>query len=126
MPPLRREEVAVMLPRVDLTGHPAPEALTNAVVVYDHGARKRVGSFWTDQACLLVLLRHFACPGCWRQVEELQPHLPRLKRSGVRVVLVGLAAPSRIVPFRERLRLEDANVDLVTDPSASCYRAVGL
>jgi len=111
---------------VDLTGSLAPDDLARATVLYPHGARKTVGSFWSSQACLLLFLRHAACPSCGAQVDELAPHLPVLKQKGVRVVLVGLADPSRLLSFRERIRLEDAEVDLVTDPSLACHRAAGL
>jgi hypothetical protein len=74
----------------------------------------------------MIFLRHAACPSCGAQVEELAPHLPTLKKKGARVVLVGLSDPQRLFTFRERLRLEDAEVDLVTDPSLACHRAAGF
>lgn len=111
---------------MDLTGRQAPEELSRATVTFTHGARKNVGSFYSTQPCLLLFLRHAACPSCGEQVEELLPSLPNLKKSGVRVVLVGLADPSLLLPFRERIRLEDEEVDLVTDPSMACHQAAGL
>ncbi len=111
---------------VDLTGQLAPDALSKATVLYAHGARKTVGSFYATQPCLMVFLRHAACPSCAAQVAELAPHLATLRRARVRVVLVGILEPSRLLTFGERLRLEDAQVDLVTDASLACHRAAGL
>jgi peroxiredoxin len=111
---------------LDLTNQTAPDALADAVVTFAHGARKRLGTFWTDQPCLLLFLRHFACPGCWEQATLLAKHLGELRRAGVRVVLVGLAEPSRILPFRDRVKLEDEHVEVVVDASLSCHRAAGL
>ncbi|HTJ85002.1 MAG TPA: peroxiredoxin-like family protein [Polyangiaceae bacterium] len=111
---------------MDLTDQNAPDALADAIVVYAHGARKRLGTFWATQPALLIFLRHFACPGCWEQAAELTPHLSALKAAGIRVVLVGLAEPSRILPFRDRARLEDADVDIVVDASLATHRAAGL
>lgn len=113
-------------PSVDLVGQKAPEELARATVIYEHGARKTVGTFFTSQPCLMVFLRHAACPSCWAQVHEIDPHLAALRRARVRVVLVGILEPSRMLSFRERLRLEDAEVDLVTDPSLACHRAAGM
>jgi len=111
---------------LDLTDQNAPDDLANAIVCYEHGARKRLATFWAEQPALLVFLRHFACPGCWEQVSLLAPRLGKLRASGVRVVLVGVAEPSRILPFRDRVQLEDAHVDLVVDPSLASHRAAGL
>lgn len=110
----------------DLTGSQAPDELGRATVVFAHGARKTVGTYYAAQPTLLLFLRHAACPSCGAQVEALGPRLPALKRAGVRVVLVGLTDPSRLLSFRERIRLEDAEVDLVTDPTLACHQAAGL
>lgn len=111
---------------MDLIGQNAPEELARATVLYEHGARKTVGTFFASQPCLMVFLRHAACPSCFAQVHEIDPHLAALKKARVRVVLVGIVEPSRMLSFRERLRLEDAEIDLVTDPSLACHRAAGL
>ncbi len=111
---------------MDLTNQTAPDALAEAVVTFAHGARKRLGTFWAERPCLLLFLRHFACPGCWEEASMLAQHLGGLRRAGVRVVLVGLAAPSRILPFRDRVKLEDEDIDIVVDATLRCHRAAGL
>jgi hypothetical protein len=109
-----------------LTGHAVPEPLASSVVVYEHGARKRFDSFWAAQPTFFLFLRHNACPGCAAQIRALLPLIPELRRCGTRIVFVGLCEPSRLLPFRERMQLEDAGVELVTDPSSSCHREAGL
>jgi peroxiredoxin len=109
-----------------LTGRAVPEPLASALLVYEHGARKRFGSFWSTQPTFFLFLRHNACPGCAAQISSLAPHLPELRRLGSRVVLIGLCEPNRLLPFRERMQLEDDGIELVTDPTASCHREAGL
>ncbi|MFO0548084.1 MAG: AhpC/TSA family protein [Polyangiaceae bacterium] len=109
-----------------LSSTQAPAELADAVLLYEHGARKRVGSFWVEQPSMFVFLRHLACPGCWQQVALLRPHLSGIVRAGCRVVLIGTAAPEKLLGFRERAHLEDAKVDLVTDPTLGAYHAVCL
>jgi peroxiredoxin len=111
---------------LDLVGRSAPDPLASTVVAYAHGGAKKLGAFWADRPCLVVFLRHLACPGCWSQVDQLLAHLPALQAAGARVVLVGLADPARLLPFRERARLEDAAVELVTDPTLACHREAGM
>jgi peroxiredoxin len=105
-----------------LTGRAVPEPLASSVVVYEHGARKRFDSFWSTQPTFFLFLRHNACPGCAAQVRALTPHLPELRRLGVRVVLVGLCEPARLLPFRERMQLEDGGSSSSPTPA---LRATG-
>lgn len=112
--------------RGPLSAARAPAELADAVFLYEHGARKRVGSFWAEQPSMFVFLRHLACPGCWQQVALLRPHLAGIVQAGCRVVLVGTAPPDKLLGFRERAHLEDARVDLVTDPTGDAYRAAFL
>ncbi len=42
-------------------GENVPNELAQAIVLYPHGARKRVSDFWSERSCLFVFIRHFAC-----------------------------------------------------------------
>lgn len=110
--------------------HPArstvPEALARAIVQYEHGARKRVGEFWSDRGSFLVFLRHFACPGCSEQLAIVSPYLSELRREGTRVVLVATSAPNRIPSFAKRMHLDSGLVEVVTDPSLETHKAANL
>lgn len=103
-----------------------PDALAESIVAYEHGARKRVREFWTNQGSLFVFLRHFACPGCSEQVAILTPFLPELRREHTRVVLVATSAPNRIPTFAKRMHLESGLVEVVTDPTLATHKAAGL
>lgn len=103
-----------------------PDALAESIVAYEHGARKRVREFWSNQGSLLVFLRHFACPGCSEQVAMLTPFLPELRREHTRVVLVATSAPNRIPAFAKRMHLESGLVEVVTDPTLATHRAANL
>ena len=103
-----------------------PSELASAIVLYPHGARKRVSDFWADKRCLFVFLRHLACPGCSEQISLLSAHLPELREAGVRIVLVATSTPTRIPEFAKRMHLEHAQIDVVTDPTLKAHKAAAL
>jgi peroxiredoxin len=107
-------------------GQIVPLDLAESVVLYPHGARKRVRDFWTDKRCLFVFLRHLSCPGCSEQIALLSPHLPELREANVRVVLVATSTPERIPTFAKRMHLENAQIDVVTDPSLQTHKSAAL
>ncbi len=109
-----------------LVGREAPEALAKAVVRFDHGGRKTLGTFWASDPCFVSFLRHFACPACFEHVSHVLSDLSELRRLGVRVLLVGVGDPSRILPFKERARVRDADIEIATDPTLESHRAAGL
>lgn len=90
------------------------------------GSKLRAGSLWQDRACLLVFLRHFACPSCSVRLERTLPRAAELARLGVRVVLCGCGSPSALARFEARLRLEASRVELVVSPDGALYRAFGM
>jgi peroxiredoxin len=108
------------------TGAPVPPSVADAVVLDATGASVRVGTLWARSARLLVLLRHFGCVGCSRQVTELAPHVGVLARARVRTALVGNGSPAQLAAFLERHALTGDAVDAFTDPSLALYAAVGL
>jgi peroxiredoxin len=107
-------------------GSPVFEDLAKLEVSDASGRTVRLGSFWRDEPCLLVFVRHFGCVGCGEQVSELSPRLPELERAGVRVVLIGNGDKRYIEGFSERYGLADKRVEVVTDPSLASFRAAGL
>ena len=110
----------------DLTGRAAPPSLADSVVLDRTGQGRRLGSFWEEQPCVLVWLRHFGCIGCDVTVTELAPRLPELDAAGARTVLVGNGAPAAIDAFVERHALADKSVGVFTDPSLAAFGAAGL
>lgn len=113
-------------PAVQPARSSAPEALARSIVQYEHGARKRVGEFWSERGSFLVFLRHFACPGCSEQLAIVSPFLAELRREGKRVVLVATSAPNRIPAFAKRMHLDSGQVEVVTDPSLETHKAANL
>jgi peroxiredoxin len=107
-------------------GETAPSELAESIVLYPHGARKRVRDFWCDRRVLFVFLRHMSCPGCSEQVALLSPHLQELREAHIRVVLVATSSPERIPAFAKRMHLENAQIDVVTDPTLSAHKSAAL
>jgi peroxiredoxin len=107
-------------------GERVPDGVADARVLDASGAELEVGSLWERSSCLLVLVRRFGCVGCAEQVRELAPRLFELSRAGVRTVLVGNGSVEERAAFAARNALEGAPALLLTDPSLSLYRALGL
>jgi hypothetical protein len=103
-----------------------PDDVSGARVLDASGAEVEMGRFWEHGPCLVVMLRHFGCVGCAEQVRELAPRLFELSRAGVHTVLVGNGSLEQRAVFAARTALEGAPASLVTDPSLSLYRALGL
>ncbi|MCC6522061.1 MAG: hypothetical protein IT373_05320 [Polyangiaceae bacterium] len=81
---------------------------------------------WAERDCLLVFLRHFACPSCSALAAELAPRVPELGALDVGVWIVGAGSPEAAAAFRTRLRLDDPRVELVVSPDLAAYRAAEL
>jgi peroxiredoxin len=90
------------------------------------GSPLRAGSLWEDRACLLLFLRHFACPSCSVRIERTLPRAAELTRLGVRVVLVGCGSRAALARFEARLQLAASRVELVVSPDGALYRAFGM
>jgi peroxiredoxin len=109
-----------------ILGERVPDDVSGASVIDASGAGVEMGSFWAHGPCLIVLLRHFGCVGCAKQVRELAPRLFELSCAGVCTVLVGSGSVEQRAAFAARNALEGAPASLVTDPSLGLYRALGL
>jgi peroxiredoxin len=107
------------------SGEVVSEALEHAEIVARDGTKCRLGSLWQDGPVVLVFLRHFACIACTEHVAVLSPRLSELEDAGVKVVFIGNGAPNFIEGFIERNGLDRGTV-VLTDPSLSVFRAVGL
>ena len=102
-------------------------SLLGAVEVLDaEAAPVPLASFWAQRDCVLVFLRHFACPTCSELVGALLPRLPELSALDVGVVLVGAGSPAACDAFSTRMRLDGGELTLVTSPDLAAHHAAGL
>jgi hypothetical protein len=110
----------------ELTGRLAPPSLADAIVLDRAGQGWPLSTFWKDQPCVIVMLRHFGCIGCDVTVTELAPRLMELHAAGARTVLVGNGPPAAIDGFVERHALKDKQVDVFTDPTLAAFGAATM
>ncbi|WP_157595830.1 AhpC/TSA family protein [Plesiocystis pacifica] len=75
---------------------------------------------------LLLFLRHYACVGCSRQVEELSPRVLELSALGVRAVFIGSGDAEQMAAFAQRHALTDKAVVMVCDPALGSYAAADM
>ncbi|TNE48367.1 MAG: redoxin domain-containing protein [Bacteroidetes bacterium] len=74
---------------------------------------------------LLVFLRHFGCSFCREAISDIAKRRKSLESSGVRVVLVHMAADRSVAEkFFKKYKL--LPVDHISDPDKRFYRAFGL
>lgn len=90
------------------------------------GSTLLAGSLWADRSCLLLFLRHFACPSCSVRLERTLPRAAELARLGVRVVLVGCGSRAALARFAERQELAASRVELVVSSDGALHRAFGM
>ncbi len=107
-------------------GSPVPEELARAPVLDASGASAPLGSYFGDDATLLVFLRHFGCIGCSIQVAEIAPRLRQFHELGLRSVFIGNGNADHIAGFVERHGLGDKSVTIVTDPTLKTYASLHL
>ncbi|NUO49335.1 MAG: hypothetical protein HOV80_10810 [Polyangiaceae bacterium] len=98
----------------------------DVTVIGADGSDVVLSSFWQDSDCLLLLLRHFACPSCSVRLGRLLPKLHQLRDLGVRVVIVGLGSTQALRTFAARMKLGGGDLDLVVSPDLAAYRWAGL
>jgi peroxiredoxin len=85
-----------------------------------------LSSFWQESDCLLLFLRHFACPSCSVRLTKLLPRLHQLRGLGVRVAIVGLGSTRALRTFAARMKLDGGDIDLVVSPNLEAHRWAGL
>jgi peroxiredoxin len=77
---------------------------------------------------LVVLTRHFGCPGCSRTVTEIVSRLDEIVSLGVRVVVIGpgTAAHARAFLAGHGLPERDPRWELLSDPDGRAYAALEM
>jgi peroxiredoxin len=83
---------------------------------------------------LVVLTRHFGCPGCSRTITELVSRLDELAALGVRVAVIGPGSIAHARAFLSRHGLSrqdlsrggDPRWELLCDPDARAYAALEM
>ncbi len=90
------------------------------------GSSVALGRFWRENDCMVMFLRHFACPSCSARLTAFLPRLHELVDLGVGVVLVGAGSVRALGAFAARMRLDEGPVELVVSPDLAAYRAAGL
>jgi peroxiredoxin len=90
------------------------------------GSPVALGHFWKSRDCVVMFLRHFACPSCSARLTALLPRLHELIDLGAGVVFVGPGSVRALGAFAARMRLEEGPIDLVVSPDLSAYRAADL
>jgi peroxiredoxin len=98
----------------------------DVTVIRADGSDVVLSSFWEDADCLLLFLRHFACPSCSVRLSKLLPRLHQLRALGVRVVIVGLGSTRALRTFARRMKLDGGGIDLVVSPNLEAHRWAGL
>ena len=73
---------------------------------------------------LVVFLRHFGCPFCRETLEDLRTQRAAIEQAGTRIVLVHMSDTCEANTVLARYQLQ--NVDRVSDPSQTVYKAFGL
>jgi peroxiredoxin len=75
---------------------------------------------------VLSFVRHFGCLFCHQMVHDLIVTVPRIVALGARVVIVGNGNVEQARHFFKAKNLPSANVDVLTDPARTTFRAAEL
>jgi len=98
--------------------------LAQSEVLDEHGASRKLSSFWQGRTAVLIFLRHFACVACRAHASQVWAEREKYQSRGAEIVFVGNGAANFITGFKEDLGLEGATV--MTDPSLVAFRAAGF
>lgn len=92
------------------------------------GSRISLRALSAEGPVLVVLTRHFGCPGCSRTVTELVSRLEEVTALGVRVAVIGPGSTGHARAFlaRHGLPESDPRWALLCDPDARAYTALGM
>ena len=95
-----------------------PEALPSGTLASDttsarearlealEGTACTLESLWSDGPCLLVFLRHFACPSCSVRVDGWTARVALLERLGVRFAIIGCGSREAVKAHTWQARAE--------------------
>ncbi|PHI20075.1 alkyl hydroperoxide reductase [Lewinellaceae bacterium SD302] len=99
-----------------------PSSQILADVNTDRG--RSIKSLSNQQPVLLVFLRHFGCTFCREALADLADIKSEIAETGTQLVMVHMSDAKTAQSYFQRYRLE--NVEHISDPSCSLYRAFGL
>ena len=100
-------------------GPPAPDAVFRD----ERGRDVRLSDFWKDGPVVLLFLRHFGCPFCRLQLEQMQRYYQAIRGRGAEVVGICQGTAEETAEFR---RAAGVTFPCVGDPAKRSYEAYGL
>jgi peroxiredoxin len=89
----------------------------------DNGATVSIGSFWSADKAVVVLIRYFDSASCRKVVAAMRDAQPEIEKRGARLVVIGGTELESMSEFRESVGYHGP---LVVDPSLDAFRAAGM
>ena len=105
--------------------NPSENTILYSTVLTDSGQSIVLSSLFS-KVTLCIFVRHWGCAECSLLLHTLTPRLPELIDLNVRIILVGLGSAKGIAEFRSKYRLKKTSVFIVTDPTLSIHKQIGL
>lgn len=101
------------------------ESIFQSNVITESGESIAFSSLLKD-ITLCIFLRHWGCAECNLLLHTLTPRLSELIELRVNIILVGLGSAEGISEFRSKHRLKKNRIAIVTDPTLSIHKKIGL
>ena len=101
------------------------ESILQSTVITESGEGVAFSSLLEDLT-LCIFLRHWGCAECNLLLHTLTPRLSELVELHVKILFVGLGSAEGISEFRSKHRLKKNRVIIVTDPTLSIHKKIGL
>ncbi|XP_075090422.1 thioredoxin-like protein AAED1, chloroplastic [Nicotiana tabacum] len=102
------------------------DVLADVTIFTATGESVKFEDLWdqNEGVAVVALLRHFGCPCCWELAKALKESRERFESAGVKLIAVGIGAPSKARILAERLPFP---LDcLYADPDRRAYDVLGL
>ena len=80
----------------------------------------------SDQAALIVFIRHFGCIGCSENITLLAQRFDELTRLNIKIVVIGCGPYQFIESFKQRHNLLHSEAAFLTDQSLEIQKKAGL
>ena len=101
------------------------ESILQSTVITESGENVIFSSLFNN-ITLCIFLRHWGCSECNLLLHTLTPRLSELIDLQVRILFVGLGSAEGISEFRSKHQLKQERVAIVTDPTLSIHKKIGL
>ena len=88
-----------------------------------HGQPVRLSHRWSQDALLLVFLRHLGCPLCFDHVARIRDRFEDLNSAGIRPIIVTMGNATQAASFKDSRKLP---CEVLADPKLEAYAAYGL